>query len=59
MPTDSLTINKIREAFFSLKINESPEYDEKRFNAIKNCFSELKCHLNTCLKCLYKVESSR
>ena len=28
MPTDSLTIHEIKEAFFSLKINKSPGYDE-------------------------------
>ena len=41
MPTDSLTINKVKEAFFSLKINKSPGYDEISFNVVKNCFSEL------------------
>ena len=41
MPTDSLTINEVKEAFFSLKINKSPGSDEISFNVIKNCFSEL------------------
>ena len=41
MPTDSLTINEVKEAFFSLKINKSPWCDEISFNVIKNCFSEL------------------
>ena len=41
MPTDSLTINEVKEAFFSLKINKSPGCDEISFNVIKNCFSEL------------------
>ena len=41
MPTDSLTINEVKEAFSSLKINKSPGCDEIRFNIIKNCFSEL------------------
>ena len=41
MPTDSLTINQVKEAFFSLKINISPGCDEISFNVIKNCFSEL------------------
>ena len=27
MPTDSLTINEVKEAFFSLKINKSPRCD--------------------------------
>ena len=41
MPTDSLTINEVKEAFFSLKINKSPVCNEISFNVIKNCFSEL------------------
>ena len=41
MPTDSFTINEVKEAFFSLKINKSPGCDEISFNVIKNCFSEL------------------
>ena len=41
IPTDSLTINEVKEAFFSLKINKSPGCDETSFNIIKNCFSEI------------------
>ena len=41
MTTDSLTINEVKEALFSLKINISPGYDEISFNVSKNCFSEL------------------
>ena len=41
MPTYSLTIHEIKEAFFSLKINKSPGYDEISFNVTRNCFSEL------------------
>ena len=41
MPTDSLTFNEVKEAFFSLKINKSPGCDQISFNVIKNCFSEL------------------
>ena len=41
MPTDSFTINEVKEAFFSLKINKSPGCNEISFNVIKNCFSEL------------------
>ena len=51
MPTDSLTINEVKEAFFSLKINKSPGYDEISFNVIKNCFSEL----NMPLKYLFEM----
>ena len=46
MPTDSLTINEVKEAFFSLKISKSPGYDEASFNVIKNCFNELNMALN-------------
>ena len=41
MPRDSLTINEVKEAFFSLKRNKSPGCDEISFNAIKICFSQL------------------
>ena len=41
MLTDSLAINEVKEAFFSLKINKTPGNDEISFNVIKNCFSEL------------------
>ena len=51
MPTDSLTINKIKQAFLSLKINKSPGCDEISFNVIKNCFSEL----NMPLKYLFHI----
>ena len=51
MPTDSLAINKVKEEFFSLKINKSPGYDEISFNVIQNCFSQL----NIPLKYLFKI----
>ena len=41
MPTDPISINELKEAFFSLKTNKSPGYDEISSNVIKNCFSEL------------------
>ena len=41
MPADPVTINELKEAFFSLKTNKSPGYDEVSSNIIKNCFSEL------------------
>ena len=40
-PADLITINELKEAFFSLKTNKSPGYDEISSNAIINCFSEL------------------
>ena len=41
MPADSIIINELKEAFFSLKTNKSPGYDEISSNVIINCFSEL------------------
>ena len=41
MSADPVTINELKETFFSLKTNKSPGYDEVSSNAIKNCFSEL------------------
>ena len=36
-----ITINELKDAFFSLKINKSAGYDEISFNVIKDCFGEL------------------
>ena len=41
VPADPVTINELKQAFFSLKTNKSPGYDEVSSNIIKNCFSEL------------------
>ena len=41
MQTASLTINELKDAFFSLKINKSPGADEITFNVIKECFGDL------------------
>ena len=41
MPADSITINELKEAFFSLKTCKSPGYDEISSNVIIKCFSEL------------------
>ena len=41
MLADSITINELKEAFFSLKTNKSAGFDELSSNAIKNCFREL------------------
>ena len=38
---EPITINELKDAFFSLKINKSAGYDEISFNVIKNCFGEL------------------
>ena len=36
-----LTVNELKEAFFSLKINKSSGYDGISFNVVKNCFGLL------------------
>ena len=36
-----MTINELKDAFFSLKTNKSPGYDEISFNVVKNCFGPL------------------
>ena len=41
MQHKSVSINELRDAFFSLKLNKSPEYDGISFNVVKKCFSEL------------------
>ena len=41
MPAGSITINELKEAFFSLKTCKSPGYDEISSNVIIKCFSEL------------------
>ena len=40
-PSQSLSRNELKDAFFSRKTNESPSADEINFNVIKNCFGEL------------------
>ena len=37
----TLTVNELKEAFFSLKINKSPSYDDLSFNVVRNCFGPL------------------
>ena len=41
METKQLTMNELKDAFFSLKINKSPDYDDISFNVFKKCFSSL------------------
>ena len=40
-PSQSLSTNELKDAFFSPKTNESHGADEINFNVIKNCFGEL------------------
>ena len=42
MEKNSLSINELKEAFFSLKTNKSPGYDDINFNVVKKkCFGEI------------------
>ena len=41
LPCQSLPINELQDAFFSLKTNRSSGADEINFNVIKHCFGEL------------------
>ena len=34
-------MNKLKDVFFSLKINKSPGYDDISVNVVKKCFSSL------------------
>ena len=36
-----MTVNKLKEAFFSLKISRSPSCDDINFNVVRNCFDPL------------------
>lgn len=51
MSTASLTINELKHAFFSSKINKNPGADELTFNVIKNCFG----YLSHVLKCIFDL----
>ena len=51
MKSQLLSINELKDAFFSLKINKSPGHDGVSFNVIKKCFGEL-CEL---LKFLFNL----
>ena len=38
---NSLSINELKEAFYSLKTNKSPGYNNINFNVVKKCFGEI------------------
>ena len=38
METKQLSINELKDAFFSLKINKSPGYGDISFNVLEKCF---------------------
>ena len=41
MEKNSLSINELKEAFLSLKTNESPGYDDINVNVVKKFFGEI------------------
>ena len=41
METKQFSMNELKDAFFSLKINKTPGYDDISFNVLKKCFSSL------------------
>ena len=41
MQHKSVSINELRDAFFTFKLNKNPGYDEISFNVVKNYFREL------------------
>ena len=41
LSSQSLSINELKDAFFSLKTNKSPDADKIKFNVIKHCFGDL------------------
>ena len=42
METKSLSMNDLKDAFYSLKSNKSPGYDDITYNVIKKCFGSLR-----------------
>ena len=40
-PEKPLSINELKDAFFSLDINKSPGFDDISFTVLKNCFGAL------------------
>ena len=41
MESQPLSINELKNTFFSLNINKSPRHDGVSFNVIKKCFGDL------------------
>ena len=41
MSTESITINELKNVFFSLTIHKCPGHDNLCFSVIKRCFAEL------------------
>ena len=56
--SNPLPINELKDAFFSLKINMSPDKDEISFNVVKKCFGEIYDHLKVTFELLLEKEIS-
>ena len=41
MEKNSLSIDQVNEALFSLKTNKSPGYNDIKFNVVKKCFEKM------------------
>ena len=41
-PEKAISVNELKDAFFSLKINKSTGYDDISFNVVKKCFGVLR-----------------
>ena len=40
-PENVISVNELKDAFFSPKIHKSPDYDDISFNVVKKCFGVL------------------
>ena len=41
MPTGPIIVNELKDAFFPIKTNKCPGYDEINFNVTRSCFGKL------------------
>ena len=41
MPTGLISVNELKNVFFSIKTNKCPGHDEINFNVIRSCFGKL------------------
>ena len=48
MPTGLISVNELKDAFFSMGANKCPRHDETNFNKVRSCFGEL-CEPLQCL----------
>ena len=55
----SVSINKLKEAYFSLKTSKSAGYDDFNFNIVKNCFEILEFCFECFVKCFFNLSIQR